>query len=177
MAHQVVDRTVRIDRELANARRDLPQVVGRNIRAHPHGDAARPVDQEVGNAPGEHDRLLPLSVEVVDVVDGAEVDVLQQLRGYGIETGLGVAVGRGRVAVDRAEVALPIDQGVPQREVLHHAHHGVVDRRIAMRVVFAQDVSDDGRALLVGTVGRQRQLVHRVENAAMDRLQSVSNIG
>ena len=50
---------------------------------------------------------------------------------------LGVAHRPRRVAVDRAEVALAVDQQVAQREVLRHAHERVVDRRVAVRVVLA----------------------------------------
>ena len=52
--------------------------------------------------------------------------------------------GRGGGVVARgAEVALAGDQRVPQRPVLHQADEGVVDRRVAVRVVLAHDVADD----------------------------------
>ena len=41
---------------------------------------------------------------------------------------LRVAHGGGRVVVDRAEVALAVDERVAHREVLRHAHERVVDR-------------------------------------------------
>ena len=65
---------------------------------------------------------------------------------------LGVAHRRRVVAVDRAEVALPVDQRVAQREVLRHAHERVVDRGVAVRVVLAHHVADDARALHVRPV-------------------------
>src|SRR5438105_4632497 len=82
-----------------------------------------------------------------------------------------------RIAVDRAEVALAVHQGIAQREVLDHADHGVVDRAVAVRVVLAQDVADHRRALLVGPSGNQSQLVHRVQNPPVHRLQAVAHIG
>ena len=77
----------------------------------------------------------------------------------------------------RAEVALPVDQRVAQREVLRHAHQRVVDRRVAVRVVLAEHVADDGRALLVRAAGHEARLVHRVEDAAVHRLQPVAHVG
>jgi hypothetical protein len=62
---------------------------------------------------------------------------------------LGVAVGRRRVAVDRAEVALAVDERVAHREVLREADHRVVDAGVAVRVVLAEHVADDRGALLV----------------------------
>ena len=62
---------------------------------------------------------------------------------------LGVAIRRRRVAVDRAEVALAVHQGVAHGEVLREADQRVVDRRVAVRVVVAEDFADDLRALAV----------------------------
>ena len=90
---------------------------------------------------------------------------------------LGVAHRRGVVAVDRAEVALAVDQHVAQREVLRHAHDRVVDRRVAVRVVLADHVADDARRLLVGPVPVVVQLVHREQHAPVHRLQAVARIG
>ena len=56
---------------------------------------------------------------------------------------LGVAHGRGVIAVDVAEIALAVDQRIAHGEILRQAHHGVIDRRVAMRMVVAHDVADD----------------------------------
>ena len=61
----------------------------------------------------------------------------------------GVAHRRRRIAVDRAEIALAVDQQVAHRERLRHAHDRVVDRGIAVRVILADHVADHARALLV----------------------------
>jgi hypothetical protein len=39
---------------------------------------------------------------------------------------------------------LAVDQGVTHGEVLGHAHHRVVDRRVAVGVVLPHDLTDDG---------------------------------
>src|SRR5690606_23819311 len=90
---------------------------------------------------------------------------------------LGVAHGRGRVAVDRTEVALAVHQHVAEREGLRHAHQGVVHRLVAMRVVLADHVADDARRLVVGLVAVRAELVHRVQDAPMDRLEAVADVG
>ena len=54
-----------------------------------------------------------------------------------------IAHGGSVVAVDRAEVALSIDQHVAQAEILRHADDGVVDRGIAVRMVLADHVADN----------------------------------
>ena len=93
------------------------------------------------------------------------------------EPRFGVPIRRRGVAVDRAEVPLAVDQRIAQREVLHHAHERVVDRRVAVRVVLAEHVADDRRALLVRAARHQAELVHRVQHAPVHRLESVAHVG
>ena len=66
---------------------------------------------------------------------------------------------------------------VAQREVLRHPHQGVVDRRVAVRVVLAHDAADDVGRLPVRPVGAQALLEHRPEDPAVDRLQAVAHVG
>ena len=155
----------------------LAQVVRRDVGGHADRDAARAVDQQVGDLGGEDGRLPEPVVEVGLEIDGVLVDVLQHRDRDPGEPGLGVAVGRGGIAVHRAEVALPVDQRIAQREVLHHADQRVVDRAVAVRVVLAQHVAHHRRRLLVRPARHQAQLVHRVENPPVHRLQPVAHVG
>ena len=54
---------------------------------------------------------------------------------------------------------------------------GYVDGRVAVRVEASHHVADHLRALPVFDVGREVLLPHRVEDAALDRLQAVADIG
>jgi hypothetical protein len=89
---------------------------------------------------------------------------------------LRVAHGGRRVAIDAAEVALTIDEGVPHREVLGQAHHGFVDGAVAVRVVLPHHVTDDRGALAVGRRGPHAHLVSGVEDAPLDRLQAIAHV-
>src|SRR5690606_36338001 len=142
-----------------------------------HGDAGRAVDQQV-REPGRHDRGLQFLLVVVGLeVDRLLVDVGHQLVAQARHARLGVAHGRGRVAVDRTEVALAVHQHVAERERLRHAHQGVVHRLVAMRVVLADHVADDARRLVVGHVAVRDELVHRVTAAPVDRPDAVADVG
>ncbi len=159
-----------------SASHDLGQVVRRNVGRHAHRDAGRTVDQQVGNLGGQHQRLVLGTVVVGAEIDRFLVQIGQQfMRDLG-HAHFGVTHRRRVVAVDRAEVALAVDQRVAQREVLRHPHHGVVHRGVAVRVVFTDDVADHARRLLVSLVPVVAQLVHREQHAAMHRLQSVAHI-
>src|SRR5438874_2564362 len=155
---------------------DLAQVVRRNVGRHADGDAGRAIDEQVRNARRQDDGLLLVLVVVRDQVDRVPVDVGQQLVGDPRHAGFGVAHGRRRIAIDRAEVPLPVDERIAQREVLDHPHQRLVDRRVAVRVELAHAVADDARGLLVTAIPHQAEELHRVQHAAMHRLQTVADV-
>ena len=157
---------------------DLAQVVGRDIGGHAHGNAAGAVDEQIGQRRRQHHGFAQRVVEIGPPLDGFLVQVLEHEVGNGGEARFGVAHGGGVVAVHRAEVALAVNQRVAQREGLRHAHHGVINRRIAMGVILAQHLTDDARALLVGLVVGQPQVVpNGVEDAPVHRLEAVAHVG
>ena len=156
---------------------DLGEVVRRDVGRHADGDARRSVDEEVRDRRRQDRRLRRRLVEVGDEVDGVLVEVGHQRFGERFEAGLGVAVGGRAVAVDAAEVALAVDQRVPHVEALRETHEGVVRRRIAMRVVVADDLADDLGALAVRPRRRQTHLPHGEQHAPMRRLQTVPYVG
>ena len=162
-----------------NARAGVDQfaeIVRRNIGRHADGDAAGAVDQKIGKARRQHHRLVLVAVVVGLEVDGVLVDVVEQRHRRLVEPAFGIAHGRRRIAVDRAEVALPVDQLQAHGEILRHAHQRVVDRLVAVRVIFAHHVADHARRFDVFLVGRVALLVHRIEDAAVHRLQAVAHV-
>ena len=174
--HQPGERQRRIVDQRQQRVGDLGQVVRRNVGRHADRDAGGAVDQQVRNARRQHRRLVLGLVVVGDEVDRFLVDVGQQLVRELRHAHFGVAHRRRRIAVHRAEVALAVHQQVAHRERLRHAHDGVVDRHVAVRVVLADDVADHARRLLVGAVIVVAELAHRVQHAPMHRLQAVAHV-
>jgi len=156
---------------------DFPQIVRRNIGCHAHGDARRPVHQQVGHARGKDLGLLLAFVVVGTEIDGPLVDVLEQRGRNARKARLGVSHGGGRVAIHRAEVSLPFHQRVTHAEWLGHAHQRIVDGRVAMGMVLAHHFTDDLGALARGLVVRQSHFVHAEEDAPIHRLEAVADIG
>ena len=151
--HQIVERGVRIGDQRQRGVDDFAWIVRRDIGRHADRDAIAAIDQQVGK-PRRQDLGLLLRLVVVRLeIDGVLVDVVQQQHGRAGEPDLGVALRRRVVAVDRAEIALPVDQRHAHREGLRHAHQGVVDREIAVRVILAHHVADDARRFAVGRSG------------------------
>ena len=60
--------------------------------------------------------------------------------------------------------------------MLGHAHDGVIYRRIAVRMVFTNDVTDHAGGFLVGLVPVVAEYIHRVEHTAMNRFQTVTDV-
>ena len=154
--------------------RDLAKVVRRDVGGHADRDALRTVEQHVRQARRQERRLFQRAVEVGLPVDGAVREFGQQHFGVARELDFGVAHGRERLRlVGRTPVALSIDDRIAVAEVLRHEHHGFVAGRIAVRMELADDVADGARALLVFLPGRETELAHRVDDAALHRLEPV----
>ena len=149
----------------------------RDVGRHADRDAAGSVDQQIGKARRQDDRLFFLLVIVRPEVDGVVVEIVEQRDRDRGEPGFGVALRRGRIAIDRAEIALAIDERRAHREILRHAHERVVDRKLAVRMIFADHVADGARRLVVSAVGGEIVLAHRIEDAAVHGFQPVANIG
>ena len=155
---------------------DLDEVVRGHVGGHAHGDAGGAVDQQVREGRGQHRGLHELVVVVRDEVHDVLVEVRRHRHRGGAQPRLGVARG-GRAVVQRAEVAVPVDQRQAQREALAHAHHRVVDRGVAVRVQLAHDLADDAGALHVALLRAQAHLGHHVQDAPLHRLEPVAGIG
>ena len=85
---------------------------------------------------------------------------------------------RGRRIVARgAEVALAVDQRVTQRPRLGHPDQGVVDRRVAVRVIVTHRLGHRSCRLRVTAVGPETGVEHGVQHAAVHGLEAVAHLG
>src|SRR5690606_8952594 len=112
------------------------EVVGGHVGGHADGDAARAVDEQGGERGGQNLGLLQLVVVVGHEVDDVFVEVIGEGECGGGESGLCVP-RRGGAVVEGAEVAVSVDERQAHDERLVEPHHGVVDRRVAVRVQLA----------------------------------------
>ena len=156
---------------------NLREIVRRNICRHADGDAVRAIDQQVGNAGGQHGGLFRAGVVVIDEIDGVFINIGKQLFRHAGHTALGVPHRRRRVAIDRAEVTLAIDQRIAHGEGLRHTHQRVIERFGIVRMQLAQGLADDFGALDVLAVVQNAHLVHRIKSAAMNGLEAVAHVG
>jgi len=151
--------------------------VARDAGRHADGDAGGAVGEQVREQPREDGRLFLLAVVGRDEIDSPFVEPFHQLHRRAGQAALGIALGRGAIAVDVAEVPLPLDQRVPERERLGEADQRIVEREIAVRVVLAHHVAGDAGALLERAAGVEPHQPHAPQDAAVDRLQPVAQVG
>ena len=176
--HQPGRRQLRVIDERHGRANDLPEVVRRDVGRHADRDAHAAVHQQLGNTRREHHGLGGRSVVVRSEGDCVPIDLGDHLEGQGLKARLGVAHGGWGVAVEGAEVAGSVDERRAQRERLSEPHHRVVDALVAVGVIAGHDGAHDGGALPKPGGGAQVQVrVHCVENASLDRLQAVADIG
>ena len=115
---------------------------GRDRAGHGPAHAHGPVDEQVGERDGQHLGHLLGLVEVGLVGDDLGAQVGEELGRCRREPALGVTLGGGgRLVVEVAPVALAVDQRQVRLPRLGHAHHGVIDGGVAVRVVGADDVA------------------------------------
>ena len=177
VGHQGFDAAVGIVQQHEAGVDQLAGVVRRDRGGHADGDAGGAVGEQVGEAGGQDDGLVVGAVVGGLEVDRVLFDAVEQQRGGHRQLSLGVAHGRGVIAVDVAEVALPVDLRIALGEVLGHADQGVVDRLVAVRVIAAHHLADHLGALARGVLGVQPHLAHGVQHAALNRLQAVADVG
>ena len=167
-----IRRTTRVDH--------LAQVVRRDVGRHADGDARRAVDQQVreacaGSTVGSCSESSKFGRKSTVSLSRSRQQLVGELSTAAPRCS---AWRRGGSPSTRAEVALPVDERVAQREVLRHAHQRVVDRGVAVRMVLAHDVADDARRTSCsGLLARAAQLVHREEDAPVHGLEAVAHVG
>ena len=149
----------------------------RNIGRHPNRNPGRAVGEQVRKRRRQHHRLVFLLIEIWLKIDRVLVEIAQEFLGNLLEPAFRIPVGGRRVAVDRAEVPLAVDQLIAHAKVLRHAHERVVHGGVAVRMVFTEHFTDDLGAFGVGPVVIQPDLAHRVEHAPIGRLQPVPGVG
>ncbi len=173
---QVAHAGIGIVQQVQQRADDLVEVVRRHVGGHAHGDAGGAVQQQVRQARRHPGRFLQGAVEVRRPVGGALAQLAQQHFGDRGQLGFGVAHRRERLrVVAGAEVALALDQRVAVGERLRHQHQRLVARAVAMRVVLTDHVTDGARGLLRLGRGIQAQLAHRIDDAALHRLQAIAD--
>ena len=148
-----------------------------NVGGHANGNAAGAVDEQIGNARGENERLFAGLIEVGNEIYGFFFEVGEDVLGDLCQSRFGVPHGGGRITVYRAEISLPVDQRVTHVEILRQAHQRGIDYGFTVRMIVAGRVAADLGALAIAAIGGQAQIVHRHQDAPLHGLEAVAHVG
>jgi hypothetical protein len=151
--------------------------VRRDVRRHPDGNAGGTVDEEIGERRGQNGGFFGRLVVVWCEVDGLVVEIRHHVVRERLQPRLGISHRRRRVAIDRAVVALAIDQQVAHVEVLRQPDERVVNRLVAVGMEVTHHLANDLGALAVPARRRQPHRLHAVEHAPVCGLESVAGVG
>src|SRR5581483_1350551 len=171
------ERGLRIIHQQNGGIQDFRQVMRRDVGCHPHGNTIGAVDQQVGNPGRQHHWLSSAFIEISDKIHRILVNIGQHLVGNLHQAGFGITIGRGRVAIDGPEISLSIHQRIAQAPGLRQPYQRVIHRAVSVRVIFLQALAHYAGALGKAAVIVQSFAKHRVENAAMHRLEPVIHTG
>ncbi len=155
----------------------LRHVMRRDVGRHTDRDTGRAVRQQVGEIRGHNHRFDRFAVVGRAEVDGILVDVFQKQLGDLGQARFGISHRGGVIAIDVAEVALPVHQRIAHGKILRQTHHGIINGAVAMRVIFTDDVTHNTRRFFGRRFRLQVQLIHGIEHTAMHRLQPVAHVG
>jgi hypothetical protein len=156
---------------------DFGEIVRRDVGRHADRDARRSINQQIRQARRQDRWFLLFAVVIRDEIDRFLVDIGGELVGDPLQPALGVAHRRRVVAIDRAEVALAVDQRVAERKVLRHPNQRVVDRHVAVRMVFTHHLADDPGTLHIRPVPDGVGFVHCIEDAPVHGLEAIAHVG
>ena len=145
--HQVVERDVGIVDLRTDSIDHFTEIVWRNIRRHSNRNARSAVNEKIWKCCRENRRLGPRLVVVRDEIDRVLFHVGHERSTEMRHARLGVAHCRGRIAFDRSEISLAIDQPLAHRPRLGHVHQGRVDHRFAVRMIITTRIAAYFRAL------------------------------
>ena len=153
-----------------------PALCGGMEVAMPTAMPAAPLASRLGKPPGSTTGSLFLAVVVGAEIDRVVIDAVQHGAGDRGHARFGVSHGRRVIAVDVAEIALAFDQRVAGGEILCQADQRLVHRGLAVGMVFADHVADHAGAFLEPGRRVEPELVHGVEQAAVDGLEAVAHV-
>ena len=176
MLHDLIYGNLRIVDQCDQAVNHLIEVLRRNVGRHADSNTGCTVHQHVRHRGRKHRRLLKRVIEVQRSIDRLFFQILEHLTRDALHSYFGITHGSRRVAVDRPEVTLTVNQRVAHGKILDQAHDTVIHRVIAVRVKLTQHLTNHTGGLLVRLSRLQTKLMHAVEHPPVDRLETVTNI-
>ena len=152
------------------------EVMRRHIRSHTYGNTTCTIHEQVGEAARQNGWFAKRVVEVQLHIHRILLDIAQHLFCKFGKTCFGITHSSCTIAVDWAEVTLPVNQRITHCPRLRQTHQRTINRTVAMRVILTHYLTYDTRRFLRRLIARITQLVHSEQHTAMHRLKTITHI-
>ena len=174
--HQTLNRYFGIVDIGATSIYHFSEIVSWHVGGHTHSNTITSIHEQIWNLCRHHSRFPQCVIEVVYHINGIFFDVIHNMLTHLCQTTLGVSHGSWRVSVNRAEVSLSVNKFVAHIPLLAHSHQSTINRGITMWMVFTQNLTNDAGTFLVWLIAKVTNTSHSKKNAAVYRLETVTNI-
>ena len=174
---QIVQRRRWLVQQTNHSTGHFADIVRRDIGRHAHSNTRSTVEQHIGQARRQSNRLVHCTVEVRLPLHRALTQLTEQHFGIRGQTRFGITHrGEGLRIVRRTPVTLTVHQRITVREWLRHQYHGLITGAVTMRVILTQHVTHGtGRLFVLGRVF-QAEFAHGVHDTSLNRLQAVTDV-
>ena len=141
--HQIVEFDMRIIDHRDSAVDNFGEIMGGDVRRETHCDTRCAVDEQVRKSTGQHIGFFQGIVEIQAVGNGIFFKIAEHLLRDGSETRLGITHRSRAIAVDRAEIAVPVNETFAHIERLRESDQSVVNGGVAVGMIFAKAFAYD----------------------------------
>ena len=122
------------------------QIMRRNGGNHTNRNTICSIHEKVRNLNRKHFRFLLCLIEVGNEVNHVLIEITKEsLLGNLLKSGLGITHCSGAITFDGTEVTMTINKRQFLLEILRHNNQGVIDRGIAMRMIFTHGITYNTR--------------------------------
>ncbi len=147
------------------------EIMRRNTRRHADCNSLGSVDQNIGNLDRKNQRfpfrLVKIRSEIHHVF--IQIGKIGFLR-YFFQPGFRITHRRRAVSFDGTEISVPVHKRHTLFKLLRHDNQCVINRTVAVRMVFSHRISYDTRAFSVRLIEAYAKLMHIIQRPALYRL-------
>ena len=149
----------------------------RDTGRHTDRDPLCTVDQKIRHSRRKHKRfffcLVKIRTEIHDIlIQICQIHFLCKFR----QACFGITHCGGAVPLDRAEVSMSVHKDHAFLKFLRHHDKRVINRAVAVRMIFTHRISDDTGTFPIRFVVSDPQFIHIIQCPALHRFQSVPHI-
>ena len=155
----------------------LSQVMRRNTGCHTYCNSFCAIYKKIWNFNRKNRRFFFCLIKVRYKIHHIFIQIIQKnLLGKLFQPGLRIPHSRSAVAFNGTEVSMAVHKSFSFFKLLGHHNKCLINRAVAMRVVFTHGIAYDTGAFTVRPVVTDSQLIHVIQRSSLHRLQPVSHI-